>query len=123
MSRASAQQHPLQLIQLESGEGAAGAMVAQGGLRRSYNTPDTCLWEPELYGRVRKLLQRFGERALALPLAARHGLGTAVLPLADFLCSWWYPGPGIIQPGNQAVSLTSAPGRKIDYVFLLAAPC
>lgn len=62
-------------------------------------------------------LKRLEERALALPRPHPHSLGASILPSVDCLCSSWYPGPGIIQPGNQAVSLMSAPGRKTDYFF------
>lgn len=47
-----------------------------------------------------------------------QGLGRSILPLVNFLSSWWYPGFGIIQPGNQAASLMSAPGCKIDYFYI-----
>lgn len=91
------------------GEGTVGAPVGQ--------TPAS--WSGAL---PTEASERMEDRASALPLVASPQPGSSIFPSVHFLGSSGYPGPGIIQPGNQSASLLSAPGRSTDHYFFIGCP-
>lgn len=106
------------LTLLGCGEGLRGKCQAQEWPRRSYSSPDVCLWKLEPldgWGGLQRSLER---KPFPSSRLHPHGLGVSILPSVHFLSSWWYPELGIIQPGNQAGSLMSAPGCIIDFFFI-----
>lgn len=111
---------------LGCGERAVGPQWTQAELiEGKFCSPDTKELR-ELADEQGGLRRGLETEPLRLHWSQPHNLTEApILCLAEPLSSLWSPGLGIMQPGNQAMSLMSAPGCKMDYMFfffLLAVP-
>ena len=111
-------------------ERAVGPRWTQAELiKGTLSTPDTKeLREPKLTDKQGGLGRDLEIEPQPSHWSHPHSLTVGpILCLSEPLSSLWSPGLGIIQPGNQAVSLMSAPGRKMDYMlcfffFLFSVP-